>query len=314
MAADVRREAVPGHATHPRAHHLDADHQRIRQHHRPAQLVAELRARLRIRGDSARIVVRGSGDEAGAEVAHPSTRGFDHDGSGGSRRSASGARGGGASVHATARELRTPRRNCSVKNLYPSASRQRAGRQAGVSGSASACSTSPVSTFCTKATMVDALPASAGSGRTTVAAASPPALDRDVAAKRHARRGRARDACPVFSPALTSETRPPSVSATNSVAPLRLAPRPARAPSRSPPRHRAAASPRARSRRAPACRARRRSPPRSTFRNASHEGPAPAAAPAAYRRDPTAPRAPSRIAAASTSGAAKRSFQPSRSQ
>src|SRR6185295_1565927 len=67
MIADVRRQAVPGDAPDARADDLDADHQRRGEYHRPQQPVAELRAGLRVRGDAARIVVGGAGDEAGPE-------------------------------------------------------------------------------------------------------------------------------------------------------------------------------------------------------------------------------------------------------
>jgi len=64
MLPDVGGEAVPGHAADARAHDLDADHERQREQHRPQHAVAELRARLGIGRDAARIVVRGAGDEA----------------------------------------------------------------------------------------------------------------------------------------------------------------------------------------------------------------------------------------------------------
>ena len=67
--ADVGGQPLPGHPADPRRQHLDADHQRRGQEQRPDQREAELRARLRVGGDAARIVVGGAGDEAGPEPA-----------------------------------------------------------------------------------------------------------------------------------------------------------------------------------------------------------------------------------------------------
>src|SRR5437899_135971 len=61
---DVGGEAVPGHAADARTDDLDADHERQGEQYRPQHAVTELRARLRIARDAARIVVRGAGDEA----------------------------------------------------------------------------------------------------------------------------------------------------------------------------------------------------------------------------------------------------------
>src|SRR4030095_3479811 len=64
----------------PRAHHLDADHQRIGENDGPAHLIAELRAGLRIGCNSAGVVVGGAGDEAWAKLANPSASRGDHGG------------------------------------------------------------------------------------------------------------------------------------------------------------------------------------------------------------------------------------------
>src|SRR6266513_5407874 len=64
----VRRQAVPRDPPDARADDLDADHQRRREQHRPEQAVTELRAGLRIRGDAARVVVGGAGDQPRPEL------------------------------------------------------------------------------------------------------------------------------------------------------------------------------------------------------------------------------------------------------
>ncbi len=66
--ADIRRQAVPGDPADARADDLDPDHQRQREEHRPQHAVAELRSRLGIAGNAARIVVGGTGDQAGTEA------------------------------------------------------------------------------------------------------------------------------------------------------------------------------------------------------------------------------------------------------
>src|SRR4051812_40703600 len=68
MLTDVGGEAVAGDAADARADHLDADHERRGEKHRPEQAVAVLRARLRVGGDAARVVVRRAGDEARAQA------------------------------------------------------------------------------------------------------------------------------------------------------------------------------------------------------------------------------------------------------
>ena len=55
---------LPGDPADARAHGLDRGHQRIGQRHRPEHVEAELRARLGIGGDAARVVVGDAGDEA----------------------------------------------------------------------------------------------------------------------------------------------------------------------------------------------------------------------------------------------------------
>ena len=67
----VRRQAPARDATQARAHHLDADHQRVGENHGPQHAEAELRAGLRIGRDAARIVVRGARDETRAQLLHP---------------------------------------------------------------------------------------------------------------------------------------------------------------------------------------------------------------------------------------------------
>jgi hypothetical protein len=78
MSADVRSEAMAGHASHPCADHLDPHHQWKREDHRPAELIAELRTGLRVGRDPARIVVGGARDEAGAQLPEPAARHVEH--------------------------------------------------------------------------------------------------------------------------------------------------------------------------------------------------------------------------------------------
>ena len=61
---DVGGEAFAGHPADARANRLNRRHQRIGQRHGPQHVEAELRARLRIGGDAAGIVVRHAGDQA----------------------------------------------------------------------------------------------------------------------------------------------------------------------------------------------------------------------------------------------------------
>jgi len=63
MLPDVGGKALPRDTSDARAHDLDADHERQREQHRPQHAVPELRARLRIGGNAARIV-RGAGDQS----------------------------------------------------------------------------------------------------------------------------------------------------------------------------------------------------------------------------------------------------------
>ena len=78
MIADVPCDAVTGDAADARADDLDADHQRRREKHAPQQAEAELRARLRIRRNAARVVVGGAGDETGAEPLEEILEALDH--------------------------------------------------------------------------------------------------------------------------------------------------------------------------------------------------------------------------------------------
>jgi hypothetical protein len=64
VLAHVTGESAPRHAPDLGADHLDRAHQRIGQQQRPTEAVAELRARLRIGGDAAGVVVGGAGNEA----------------------------------------------------------------------------------------------------------------------------------------------------------------------------------------------------------------------------------------------------------
>src|SRR5262249_13384127 len=61
------RYAVPGDAADAGGNLLDCRHQRKGQHHGPADAVAELRAGLAVGADARGIVVRGAGDQAGAQ-------------------------------------------------------------------------------------------------------------------------------------------------------------------------------------------------------------------------------------------------------
>jgi hypothetical protein len=67
MAPHIGGETLPCHTPDIRADHLDRAHQGVGQQQRPDQAVAELSARLRIGGNSARIIVGSAGDEARAE-------------------------------------------------------------------------------------------------------------------------------------------------------------------------------------------------------------------------------------------------------
>ena len=63
---EVGRQTLAGHASDARADRLDRRHQRISEHQAPQNIDAELRARLGIRRDPTRIVVRSAGDETWA--------------------------------------------------------------------------------------------------------------------------------------------------------------------------------------------------------------------------------------------------------
>jgi hypothetical protein len=60
---DVGGESFPGDPADARAHGLNRGHQRIGQRHRPKHVEAELRARLRVGGYAARVVVRHASDK-----------------------------------------------------------------------------------------------------------------------------------------------------------------------------------------------------------------------------------------------------------
>ena len=69
MPAQIAGDAKAGDAADAGADLLDRDHQRVAEHQRRGQAVAELRADLRIGGDPAGIVIRRPGDQARPE--HP---------------------------------------------------------------------------------------------------------------------------------------------------------------------------------------------------------------------------------------------------
>ena len=60
-------QSLAGDGAHPRRHLLDDDQRDRDRDHRPEQRVAELRARLRVGEDPARVVVDVRGDEAGPD-------------------------------------------------------------------------------------------------------------------------------------------------------------------------------------------------------------------------------------------------------
>jgi hypothetical protein len=60
-------DAASGGAADPSADLLDSRHQRVGEEQRPADSKAELRTRLRIGGDPARIIVGRAGNKAGPE-------------------------------------------------------------------------------------------------------------------------------------------------------------------------------------------------------------------------------------------------------
>jgi hypothetical protein len=64
VPAQISGDAKAGDAADPRADLLDRRNQRIAEHQRPGQAVAELCTDLGIGGDAAGIVVRRAGDEA----------------------------------------------------------------------------------------------------------------------------------------------------------------------------------------------------------------------------------------------------------
>jgi len=71
MTSQIRRQAMAAHRTDPGAHDLNGDHERIGQQDGPQHVEAELRTRLRIGGDTARVVVSCPGDESGSELRKP---------------------------------------------------------------------------------------------------------------------------------------------------------------------------------------------------------------------------------------------------
>jgi hypothetical protein len=65
--SQIVRNATPGHTSDLGSHLLDHDHQGKREHKGPGQRIAELRTDLTVGGDTACIVVRGPGDQAGTK-------------------------------------------------------------------------------------------------------------------------------------------------------------------------------------------------------------------------------------------------------
>jgi hypothetical protein len=65
--AEIGRQSPPGDGADAGADHLNGDHERRGQEHRPAQRVAELGAALGIGGDAAGIVIGGAGNQARPE-------------------------------------------------------------------------------------------------------------------------------------------------------------------------------------------------------------------------------------------------------
>jgi hypothetical protein len=71
LGEDISHILCQAAASHPadlRANKLNGSHQRIGQDHRPEHIKAELGSRLGIGGNSARIIVSSSRDEARAEL------------------------------------------------------------------------------------------------------------------------------------------------------------------------------------------------------------------------------------------------------
>ena len=68
MALQIAGDAGAGDTPDLGGDLLDDDHQREAEHEGPGEPVAELGADLAVGADSARIVVGGAGDEAGAEA------------------------------------------------------------------------------------------------------------------------------------------------------------------------------------------------------------------------------------------------------
>jgi hypothetical protein len=69
MAAHIARQAMACDAANLRADHLDRAHERIGEHERPPEGIAELRAGLGIGGHAAGIVVRSASDKAGPKTS-----------------------------------------------------------------------------------------------------------------------------------------------------------------------------------------------------------------------------------------------------
>ncbi len=66
---DVGGQSLAGRAADERAHELNRRHQWVGERHGPEHIETELRARLRIGGDSAWIIVRDAGDQSGADAS-----------------------------------------------------------------------------------------------------------------------------------------------------------------------------------------------------------------------------------------------------
>ena len=72
MLAQIAGKTPPRGAANPGTYHLNRSHQRIGEQQRPGQGVAELRSGLRVGRDPAGIVIRGPGDQTGAQHAEQS--------------------------------------------------------------------------------------------------------------------------------------------------------------------------------------------------------------------------------------------------
>jgi hypothetical protein len=73
MPTNIGGEAMTADPSDSGADNLNADHQRIRKQNGPQHGKSELRTRLGIGRNTARIIVGGAGDQTGAEFLEPGT-------------------------------------------------------------------------------------------------------------------------------------------------------------------------------------------------------------------------------------------------